>query len=485
MRKNKRFIPVLLLCVLLLSAIGIAAISAATGNTAGDASAASVAEAPATQPSATASDTAIKLQIGNPVMTVNGRERAIDENGTVPVIQNNRTLLPVRAVVEAFGGLVEWDGVSRTATLTHGDNVIRLVIGNLTAYLNDVQQSLDVTPEIINGRTMLPIRFIAESFGFDVEWNGESREVTITGSNLGSSAGGSTGANGAATVYFTTDISSEGLMAVYEAMNWTPTGDVAVKISTGEPPDSNYLRTELIGDLVKSVDGTFVECNTAYGGSRAQTAMHLQVAKDHGYVDFAGVDIQDANGSMTLPVVGGEILTENYVGASFADYDFYLVLSHFKGHQMAGYGGAIKNISIGIASSEGKSWIHTAGTSRRGIGGDRDAFLKSMAEAGKSVSDALGNGERIAYVNVMNRLSIDCDCVGNPAEPDIHDIGILASVDPVALDQACIDLIWAAAGNETFVRRVEGRNGLLTLEHAEKVGLGSREYNLVTVSARS
>ena len=285
-------------------------------------------------------------------------------------------------------------------------------------------------------------------------------------------------------VYMTTDISPQGLMAVYKAMGWTPTGKVAVKLSTGEPPASNYLDQDLIADLVRTVDGTIVECNTAYGGSRAETAMHYQVAEDHGFTAIADFQIQDENGSMALPVEGGTRLTENYVGAAFADYDSYLVLSHFKGHAMAGFGGAIKNISIGLASSEGKAWIHSGGTSRANIwGGEQDAFLESMAEAGKSVSDALGRGERIAYVNVMNRLSIDCDCDGNPAEPDMHDIGILASTDPVALDQACIDLIYEQRDGDgaSLVNRVESRNGLHTLAHAEEIGLGSRTYELVSI----
>ena len=283
-------------------------------------------------------------------------------------------------------------------------------------------------------------------------------------------------------VYMTTDISPDGLMAVYEALAWTPTGNVAVKLSTGEPPNSNYLKPELVKDLVQLVNGTIVECNTAYGGSRAETAMHMQVAEDHGFTAIADVDIQDANGSMSIPVVGGTQLTENFVGASFADYDSYLVLSHFKGHAMAGFGGAIKNISIGMGSSEGKSWIHSAGQSKDSPwGGEQDAFLKSMGEAGKAVSDYLGNGERIVYINVMNRLSVDCDCNGNPAEPDMHDIGILASTDPVALDQACIDLIYAADDGAALIERIESRNGLHTLEHAEQIGLGSRAYQLVSM----
>lgn len=281
-------------------------------------------------------------------------------------------------------------------------------------------------------------------------------------------------------VYMTTDISSDGLLSIYKALDWTPGKRVAVKLSTGEP-GSNYLRTDLIGPLVQSLDHpAIVECNTAYGGSRSSTAMHYQVAEDHGYTSIADVDIMDENGSMILPVIGGEHLTENYVGANFADYDSFLVLSHFKGHAMAGFGGAIKNISIGIASAEGKCWIHSGGTSRTNAwGGRQDAFLESMAEAGKSVVEALDG--KIVYINVMNRLSVDCDCDGSPAEPDMHDIGILASYDPVALDQACVDLVYAAADGRSLINRMESRNGLHTLEHAEKIGLGSRTYQLVSI----
>ena len=207
--------------------------------------------------------------------------------------------------------------------------------------------------------------------------------------------------------------------------------------------------------------------------------MHYQLAEDHGYTAIAGVDIMDENGSMTLPVERGSNLTENYVGANFANYDYFVVLSHFKGHSMAGFGGAIKNLSIGCASSEGKAWIHSGGTGGSMWGGDQDAFLESMAEAGKSVVDAL-NGN-ILYINVMNRLSVDCDCDGSPAEPDMHDIGILASYDPVALDQACIDLVYDAEDGQSLIDRIESRNGLHTLEHAAAIGLGSREYNLVSI----
>ncbi len=286
----------------------------------------------------------------------------------------------------------------------------------------------------------------------------------------------------ASIVYFTSDISPEGMVAVYEALGWEPTGKVAAKLSTGEPPASNYLRPELIKDVVELVDGTIVECNTAYGGSRAETAMHYQVAEDHGFTAIADFKILDEDGSMSLPVEGGSQLSENLVGAAFGDYDSYLVLSHFKGHAMAGFGGAIKNISIGLGSQEGKCLIHTGGKSNTSPwGGDQTAFTESMAEAGKSVSDYLGNGERIVYISVLNNISIDCDCDGNPAKPDIHDIGILASFDPVAIDQASIDLAFAAEGSESLQNRVNGRNGLHTLEHAEEIGLGSRTYELVNI----
>ena len=262
-------------------------------------------------------------------------------------------------------------------------------------------------------------------------------------------------------------------------MGWTPHGRVAVKMSTGEPPRSNYLRPELIKELVQSVNGTIVECNTAYDGARAQSTEHWKVIKEHGFFDVVPVDIQDEDGDMALPVNGGNVLTENYVGSHFDNYDSYLVLSHFKGHAMAGFGGAIKNISIGLGSRMGKCWIHSGGTSKTNPwGGEQIAFLESMADAGKSVVEHLGR-ENIAFINVLNRISIDCDCNGNPAEPDIHDIGILASTDPVAVDQAGIDMVSVADGNEALMNRIAERQGLHTLEAAEQIGLGSRTYELV------
>ena len=287
-------------------------------------------------------------------------------------------------------------------------------------------------------------------------------------------------ANAPSVVYFTSEISPEAMVAVYNALGKNLDGEkIAVKLSTGEPPASNYLDPRLIKDVVGLVNGIIVESNTAYGGSRSQTAMHYQVAEDHGFTDIADFQILDEDGSIALPVTGGKHLTENYVGEAFWDYDSYLILSHFKGHAMAGFGGAIKNISIGLGSGEGKSWIHTGGISKSGFSGDQDAFLESMGEAGTAVADALGN--QIVYINVMNRLSVDCDCDGNPSEPDMHDIGILASDDPVALDQACVDLVYGAEDNESLVNRIESRNGLHTLEYAEQIGLGSRSYELVSI----
>ena len=281
-------------------------------------------------------------------------------------------------------------------------------------------------------------------------------------------------------VCFIADISPESLVAAYDALGVQLPGKVGVKMSTGESTRSNYLRPELIADLVHQVNGTLVECNTAYGGNRSSTAMHRQQAKDNGLLDVAELDILDEDGSMELPVENGLRLTVDYVGAHFANYDSFLVLSHFKGHAMAGFGGAIKNISIGFGSSQGKAWIHSGGTSLTNAwGGQQNAFLESMADAAWAVDTRMG--ENIVYISVLNRLSVDCDCDGNPAEPDMHDIGILASTDPLAIDQAAIDLVYAMPDSGSLVRRIESRNGLHTLEAGEQVGLGSRYYRLVVI----
>lgn len=288
--------------------------------------------------------------------------------------------------------------------------------------------------------------------------------------------------NAASVVYFTSDISPEAMTEIYHALGEGLSGEnIAVKLSTGEPPASNYLDPALIADLVHEVDGTIVENNTAYGGQRASTAMHYQVAEDHGFTEIADFVVLDEDGSVSLPAEGDTRLSENLVGAHFPEYDCYLVLSHFKGHAMAGFGGAIKNISIGMASQEGKCLIHTAGESHTSPwGGEQDPFTESMAEAGKSVVDALDGN--ILYVSVMNHLSVDCDCDGNPAEPDMHDMGILASSDPVALDQACVDLVYASQDDTaSLIERMESRNAVHVLEHGEEIGLGSRSYQMVSI----
>ncbi|MCQ2481262.1 MAG: DUF362 domain-containing protein [Clostridia bacterium] len=290
--------------------------------------------------------------------------------------------------------------------------------------------------------------------------------------------------NSTATVYFTSDISPEGLVKIYEALGWTPTGDVAVKLSTGEGEGSYNLDPALIEKLVKNVNGTIVECNTAYPGSRSSTAQHMKVAEQRGYTAIANVDIMDAEGTMNLPVKNGKHLPYDIVGSHFANYDSFIVLSHFKGHTMGGFGGAIKNISIGIGSSSGKCFIHTGGKSKLiMVSPAQDAFLESMAEAGKAVSDSLGNGERIIYINVMNNISVDCDCVANPSAPTMADVGILASTDPVAVDQACVDIVYAHEHTDgaEVIERMESRNGIHTLDYAQQIGLGTRSYELVNI----
>lgn len=292
----------------------------------------------------------------------------------------------------------------------------------------------------------------------------------------------SSSSDGTSVVYFTSDISAGGLVKLYETLGWKSAGNVAVKISTGEPPSSNYLRPELIGDLVKKLDGTIVECNTAYGDARSGSAMHRQVAEDHGFTAIADFDILDEEGEVEWPVTGGTRLDKAIVGSHAENYSDWVILSHFKGHSMAGFGGAIKNVGIGISSASGKVYVHTAGTRTSGSiqHSNQEEWLEALAEMVTGFRDHVGE-DHIIYINVMNRLSIDCDCYGYPAEPDIHDIGILASTDPVALDQACVDLIYKAEGNESLVKRIEGKNGIHTLEHAEKIGLGSRTYELENI----
>lgn len=292
---------------------------------------------------------------------------------------------------------------------------------------------------------------------------------------------------GPAQVFFTKEISSDGLMRLHTrlAEARTLSGKVAVKLHSGEPGGHHFPAPDLIKELVRSVDGTIVECNTAYPGGRFDTAGHKQVLEDHGFVEVAPVDVMDEEGSISLPFPNGTNIQEDFVGSHFANYDSFLMLSHFKGHMMGGFGGAMKNTSIGIASGDGKMWIHTAGSTRdRGNFGaafrtEQDRFLESMAEAAGAVMTHLQ--ERVVYINLMNHLSVDCDCLGNPAAPELEDMGILASLDPVALDKACVDMIYDAdaAKSAALRERMESRNGIHTLIHAEALGLGSQQYELI------
>lgn len=311
----------------------------------------------------------------------------------------------------------------------------------------------------------------------------EGSQGQDSGANAQSSQGVQAAMAGTgAQVFFTRDISPAGLAAAFGALGTTPQGNVAVKLSTGEPGGHNFLSPDLIRDFVQGLSATIVECNTAYGGPRSSTESHLQAAADHGFTAIATVDIMDADGSMSIPVEGGSHLTEDLVGSHLQNYDYVVSLAHFKGHAMGGFGGAIKNCSIGIASSEGKMLIHSAGTSTTSWGNpDQDDFLESMAEATKAVSDHFAGN--MCFVNVMNNLSIDCDCDSHPADPEMADIGILASLDPVALDQACVDLVYAAPDGQALIERMESRHGIHTLDHAQDIGLGSKAYTLVDLDA--
>ena len=283
-------------------------------------------------------------------------------------------------------------------------------------------------------------------------------------------------------VYMTRDISPEGLIRIYETLGRQVSGKVGIKVHMGEPGGHNYLDPELVKDFVLSLNGIFVDCNTAYGGRRATTEMHLQAAEDHGFTAYTSVDIMDADAEISLPIENGKHLKEALVGSHFTDYDFFVVLSHFKGHSMGGFGGAIKNMSIGFSSQRGKNLIHNAGlrdtNSWLSGGYIQDHFLESMAEAAKAIADHAG--ENILYINVMNNLSVDCDCDSNPAPPLMEDIGILASLDPVALDRACVDQVYAAdqVKSSNLRRRIEFKNGTHTLDYAEEIGLGTQQYKL-------
>ena len=279
-------------------------------------------------------------------------------------------------------------------------------------------------------------------------------------------------------VYFIKEISKENLVKIYDALNVKLPGKVAVKIHSGEEGNQNYLKPEFMQDIVKHVNGTIVECNTAYGGERNTTEKHRKLMENHGWSKLYNVDIMDAEGQIELPIPEGKVIKVNYVGKDIQNYDSMLVISHFKGHPMGGFGGALKNISIGVASSYGKAYIHGAGEPEKIWTADHDKFLESMADADKSIVDYFK--ENILFINVMRNMSVDCDCCAVAEDPCMQDIGILASTDPVALDQACIDLVYNSndPGKDHFIERVESRNGVHTIEAAAEIGVGNREYEL-------
>lgn len=284
-----------------------------------------------------------------------------------------------------------------------------------------------------------------------------------------------------AKVYITKELTPQALMRIYEALQPKLGKEVAVKVHSGEVGNQNFIRPQFFQELIKRVNGTIVECNTAYEGKRNTTKEHWETMKLHGWCDVAKVDIMDEDGEFSLPISNGFHLNENYVGEHMKKYDSMLVLSHFKGHPMGGFGGALKNISIGIASAHGKAHIHGAGDPEKIWTADHDSFLEAMADAAKSIVDYYK--DQIVYINVMANMSVDCDCCAVAEDPKIKDIGILASYDPVALDQACVDLVYASEdpGKKHLIERIESRNGILTIEAAAKLAVGNRNYELCSI----
>ncbi len=290
-----------------------------------------------------------------------------------------------------------------------------------------------------------------------------------------------------AKVYFTKEITSESVVKMYETLGLELPGKVAVKLHSGEQGNQNYIRPEFVKAMVERVNGTVVECNTAYGGARNSTEKHKKLIEEHGWTKYFDVDLMDAEGpDMELSIPNGKVIKENFVGKNLKNYDSMLVLSHFKGHPMGGYGGALKQLSIGVASSQGKSWIHSAGkTKDQTILWDnlpeQNKFLEAMADSASSIVEYFKG--KIVFINVMCNLSVDCDCCAKAEDPCMKDIGILASLDPIAIDQACIDLIYHSKdpGRDHFVQRVERQNGIHTIEAAQELGFGTREYERIDV----
>lgn len=282
-------------------------------------------------------------------------------------------------------------------------------------------------------------------------------------------------------VLFTSKLTPEAVVEIYKALGHELSGNVAVKLHSGEVGNQNFIRPAFLKPMIDYVNGTIVECNTAYEGKRNTTEAHWETMKYHGWTDIAKVDIMDEDGEMELPVHNHKQITVNYVGDHLKNYDSMLVLSHFKGHPMGGYGGALKNMSIGIASSHGKAHIHGAGEPEKIWTADHDSFLEAMADADESIMSYMK--DKLVFINIMCNMSVDCDCCAVAEDPKIKDIGILASLDPVALDQACVDLVYNSEdeGKKHLIERIESRNGIHTIVAAAEIGIGSREYELVNI----
>ncbi len=285
-------------------------------------------------------------------------------------------------------------------------------------------------------------------------------------------------------VLFTRTISPEMVLTMYEELGKELTGHIAIKLHSGEEGNQNFLTPEFWAPIIRHLDGTVVECNTAYEGSRNTTEKHLKTIEKHGWSRYFDVDLLDAEGpDLVLDIPGGKVIQKNYVGKDIANYNGMLVLSHFKGHPMGGYGGALKQLSIGCASSYGKAYIHGAGVPEDMWTANHDLFLESMADAASSVHDYFK--DNIVYINVMKNMSVDCDCCAVAEDPCMKDIGILISTDPIAIDQACLDLVYASEdpGKEHLIERIESRNGVHTIEAAEALGYGSRDYELIEIES--
>ena len=283
-------------------------------------------------------------------------------------------------------------------------------------------------------------------------------------------------------VYFTKEISPEKVLELYKLLGCELEGRVAIKVHSGEKGNQNFLKPQMWKPVIEHVGGTVVECNTAYKGARHETKIHLETLRNHGWSESFKVDLLDADGpDLELEIPAGKQIKKNYVGKNIVNYDSMLVLSHFKGHPMGGFGGAVKQLSIGVASAYGKKYIHGVGDTENFWGSDHDSFLEAMADAAKSVVDYFDG--KIAYINVMMNMSVDCDCCAKAEDPCIADIGILASLDPVAIDKACVDLVYGCDDKNKahLIERIESRNGALTIDAAERLGYGSKDYELITV----